>query len=1095
MHRGGKRFINREVAGRKEKRREIQNEEKFKSEKKGKGKMAKTLEQLQKEYQDIAGKIKNGQKRLKELFTQNLTVRNPFYREKKEEQGQKEEPKEITFKDNADANKFLDRIRTSEESGGLLLEEMCRTGDEDMHMRLFLMAKGFTPQDIVELMMNPDSENSKKMEEQIRGFRQEYFDQVIDNDVEKIAKMYVDACNNIKDMDMEWLRQANTPEKCLDILPMLSVFSPAQSIMFQTFNLGADMKPHNIKMVEAIKKQSEENGLDFSKFTDSIQALDAIYQNFNKSFTQFDKVNHRATLAFVAQYNGTIPKGSTLGSIGHSGVGSLSTEINFRNNLTGLGNRSFKNTEFGKSIDAFVQGQEGAVPPFQIFQEVDLKRIDQIGEDMSWGTFSNDVDEDAMEAPSKSYEKEPEKWKNEMENQFKEGMLMNCTSVTHCINLAQEGKYDQISGKQGDGERMIQVMNGDYSQYDQLSDLSKAAVSGRLTMEHPELFLGTPQQMQKAAEEMGLSLENPVYAFAMDGMKKLEGPVHAERIAEMQAFYAANKLDAALKGAPIENKKNLAKTLFMMQLGDGDAAYSENPRRRNASMLETLAQGGEIHFVLPKMTEQEKSDLKSSMPVGNTSLPNGVTQGVQYGSDNAMNVRVGGAIGRSVPQEGMEVDLRGMSAASLNACLRGLDEKISSMSDDEVDKMIGKLKGGSLEKSELAGMIIGFGTNAMGQEKQDMRLFSLAAKEADPPLVLDQNDFNAFDRAYSMQLDGERKYKVPDPLPIESITRFENALSLDPEAGRKAYFEKFLQYYKEQVRQMEMYADAAERMHRVRMENEMNAEPLNNVRIFSQNKEKELSEKFFAAKENIERMKQGIKDYETDIQGGKHLFKGKKATGAWADNYFYSPDLAKEVNANADMKGPSKEELERSMTSNFTAIDVEASTFREQENLENHKWSFLGVKYKNSGRYNDILNSMENLENMRKNKANAQNMEEYKKEYALLRDFCEDYIVSHKNPWTKAGKERLQMVKDTWEGMSNVKAENFDRAIEGDQQGKKLGDLNVHSGDRKRVSLQDLMAKDSERRQRLDTVRAERRAAMSRERENQRAGRGRTASM
>ncbi len=1014
--------------------------------------MGKSLEELKKSFEEISEKIYEGEKRLASLFTEGVTVNHPL-----------RNGEAITFKNNEDANNFLyNELRVATDKSGQPIEfplvEMGRNDNSIAHMKLFLISKGVKPDEIVEFLMNPGSETSKKVENIIMKFRQDYFDQVIEKDTTKIAKMYVDACKNMKDYKLDWIRQANTPEKCLEYLPKFKFFEGFYSAFFQTLMLGTEMRKIDYEIVESILKQSKEIGLDYYNVADAIQYPGGSYQTMAQAFHAFEVPTNRAKVAIILQCNGTIPEGATFGTVGGGGDFSIYKRYRSCTTIPQLIGTEIEDTDLEASVDAFLQGQEGAEPPFQIFQNPDeQKQVDRL----EWGLTDQDF--------NVPFEDEPKNWKRTMEKQFREGDLMDAISVSHCIKLAKNDVYDKISGKRGDGERMLQVMNGDYSQYDKLSDLSKAAVSGRLVMEHPELFMGSSEEMRKAAEGMGLDFENPVYAAAMDGAKKQVGKLQAESIAEMKASYAVNKLNAALQDVPIESKKSLAKALFMMQLGDKDAVYSENLRRKNATMLETLAQGGEIHFVLPKMTEQEKSDLKSSMPVGNTSLPNGVTQGVQYGSDNAMNVRVGGAIGRSVPQEGMEVDLRGMSAASLNACLRGLDEKISSMSDDEVDKMIGKLKGGSLEKSELAGMILGFGKDAVGQDKQDMALFSLAAKEANPPLVLDQNDFIAFDRVYSMELDGERKYNGPDILPIE---QFEQALEADTKPGRKEYFTKFLEHYKEQVRQMEMYANAAERMHRVRIENEKSVEPLNNVRIFSQNKEKELSEKYYAAKQSVERMQNGIRDYTWDGHSER------AAANAWTEHYFYNPDLAKEVNEKAGKTGVSKEDLERSMTSNFTAIDVEASTFREQDKLKDHTWSFLGVKFKNSGRYNDILNSMGKLEDLRKQEVNVKNIEEYKKEYALLRDFCEDYIVSHKNPWTKAGKERLQMVKDTWEGMSNVKAENFNRALGGAQEGKKLGELNVHSGDRRRVSLQELMARDSDRRKRLNTARAERRAAM-----------------
>ena len=83
---------------------------------------------------------------------------------------------------------------------------------------------------------------------------------------------------------------------------------------------------------------------------------------------------------------------------------------------------------------------------------------------------------------------------------------------------------------------------------------------------------------------------------------------------------------------------------------------------------------------------------------------------------------------------------------------------------------------------------------------------------------------------------------------------------------------------------------------------------------------------------------------------------------------------------------------------------------------------------------------MDALKKMRGMPATQENILAYQKECGYLRDLCEDYIVSRRNPLTPDGKERKRMVIDVWEGMSNVNAASFQAALESADPEKKLSD-------------------------------------------------------
>ena len=1032
--------------------------------------MPKDIQQLGQEYDATTKKLMDGRKHIIDLFTVGLTFPDP-----------RQGGNEITFNTAEDGTNYLAELNKSQDPE-LPLAESGRKGNEHAGMKLFLYSKGFTPEDIEELMMNPASDKSKELETKIKGFRQEYFEMLANGDLDKIGKMYADAFKNLQNVNLNWLKESDTPEKMVENLPKMEALAGSQSFYLQTNNLGTAMRTVDRECMEHIKKETEEAGIDLPKTVDVLQYIDLTHQYFNKSFDSRFRNQQSKLLntCKLAQQNGALPENATLAELEENGL-NFSRELLFMANdepISNLDEDEFKESDWNNNMNAWIRGEEGAIPPVQVM-EIQPKNIDPLSAGFKW--FINQEAEDDDEVLPPRYETDPKGWRRQMTENYQQNILMDSPSVCHCVALAKEGKYDSIAGAKGEGARMLDVMKGNYNEFNKLTDLSKAAVTGRMVMEHPDLFMGTVPQMKKAAEKPGMGLDNPAYVAAMDKMTKLADPQTVQKHRELKQMMATERLESGLQNASPDQKKNLAKSLFLMQIGDAEPAGLANDKNRKAKMLDTLAAGGTVKFCLPEMTKDESSELKRQVPARPQEISAGITQNIDYGRDNTLNVRLNGPMGQASAQGGMEVDLRGITPRNLNAMLNGLDEKMSSMNDNELDALINQLKGESLDKQQAANLVQNLGLDANGVEKANRPQMDLAAKEVNPDLVLSQNELIAIERSYTRELTGERKYTARKPL---DTTAFEQTLQTSDVPQHTEYFTKYLEHYKEQVRQMEMYADAAERMHRLRLENERSSEPLDNVRIFARNNEKELAEKYRAAKEKVEAMEDGIKAFSL---GPSTKINDKDREKAWLNSYIDSSEVSKDVVKNYNQKGPARDQLDANLAGNFTAIDMENSTFREQQNLNNNTWTLMGVKYSNSDKYQDILDSMDKLKQMRSMDATQENMAAYEKEYEHLRDLCEDYIVSRKNPWTQDGKDRKRMVTDVWEGMSNVNAQSFAAAKNSIQPGQKIGDMNIHTGYRRQISLADLKEREhaTQRNQRLESARREKAEAWRRQREQE----------
>lgn len=1039
--------------------------------------MGRTLKELEQAYNEQKDKIKEGERRLKDLFAVGTTVKHPL------KGGQ-----EVTFHSFEEENQFFRELAATREYP---LDEISRNNCTEDHMKLFLFSKGFSPEDVAELLTDPDSERSRMMAEQIRGIRQEYYDQVINKDLDKISKMYADAFRNLGSMNMDWMRKAATPEGYIEMMPMLNALTGVQSYWEQTNNLGGNkFRAIDRQLMTAVVDRLNAEGIHYNKILDTLKSIQVLDQNIRWKFDNMPQDGDEAIgynmklsdLAVLIRSFAAVPAGVTIEEFGEA-TDKYSREGQFREQHTyyaegdGPLGSEYESTEYIRNIKAWLQGEEGAVQPVQIFENNSIAMSSR----KHWGVRSAGPAEAA-----RGFDVRRPEWKTAMEEGFRRGELMDPGSVIHCIQLAKKGEYDAVSGKAGDGEKMLQVMNGDLTGYDGLSDLSKAAAAGHLVMEHPELFFGSAQQMQRSAQKLKMDLDHPVYVSALEGAIKLSDPRMVRKAAELKEALAMKKLEAGLQGASAEEKKNLVKTLFLMQLGNAERAAGADRDASQPDMLGALAAGEKVRFLLPGARFEDAASREYDLPAGGSPLESGgskegfflrndilkdgskvaegMRQSVLYENDRVLSVQLSGATGHAAAADGqLDIDLRGIDGKQLHAVLTGLDEKMASMTPEELDGMIGKLRGVSLERPEMAALVNSFGLDALGNEKPNKAQMELAAKEIDPDTVLGLNDLTVIDGVYRKPLDGERKYDAPEPVSTES---FEKALQADTVPDQKAFFARYLAYFKDQERLMRMYADGAERMRRIREANENSKEPLANVRIFAQKKEKELAEKYRAAKNEVENMKRGISRYKyTD--GASQANIALDATKAWIGEYTANPEISAKVAKGPAEKGPSMGDFEASLAAGFSAVDFENLSFREQQNLTVNKWKLLGVSYSNSDKYQNILDSMDALKKMRGMPATQENILAYQKECGYLRDLCEDYIVSRRNPWTPDGKERKRMVTDVWEGISNVTGQTFEKAIASADPSKTISDLGIHAGYRRSISLEELKAREPERRERL----------------------------
>ena len=1019
----------------------------------------KSINDIKSDHRKMSDHLYETRGKFYNLMIEGVTVSNPITGEN------------VELHNKQEYSDFFNKVHNADK--GYPMSEIARDDCAVYHMQLYLYSKGFTPDEIQEYRMDPDSEKSKEIADRIRDVRQGFYDIALSKDPEKTARMYVDAYKNLQGYDMSWIKESDTPEKLISALPKMESLGGGHSLWIQTHNQGTTMRDIDIQIVRKINELADVENVALQEVTDAMQFINVEKQNIDKGFNRFSSENRLGILA-IGNVNSTLPANATLAEL--PADKKITLENTVQNTIGQLTN-VFDIDEPGEHVyeavdDAFV-GKKGSFSPLLVTESsIDdanglIKRegLTQRETDMAmwWGEQRNNAD------------RLPDKWKDAMVDNYQKGYLMDGISATHCYNLAADGEYDELTKVPGDGQRMMDAMNGDYSKWDQLSDLSKAAVSARLVYEHPGLFNGSVDSMKKEADRLGLNLDNPAYSHALEGFSREADPVTVGKLGTLKSVFADEKLEKCIQHATPEQKKNMARSLFLMQLGD---VQPDDVMKQDGATpaMHILAESGEISISLPHNSEELM--LNGTLPSGKTNMPDGVSFTASF-SGGEMKIRTEGTTGPFKPEGAVHADLRGLEPDTLKNTINAFDQKLSEMDPQSLDETIRHLGGRNLGKEQMSNYLKEMGLDADGVEKNNAPQMNLAAKEVNPPREFTQEEFQLIDSIYSEPLSGDRKYKTD----LNSMDDFNTSLEKEPNPAVKDFFSKFKQRYEEIGRQMAMYGDAAEKMHRISEANEKLDNPSGNVRNFAHDMEKELAEKYRYTREQYNSMTGAMSEFASE----KNVKKGHKA---WTHHDLNNAKLSKEVRENYDKKGLSVEELHASMASNFTMVDHENYMNTTYDVMKDHKWTLGGVKYSNSDRYDKIVESLKTLKEMRQNDLNFDNMKEYRAEYEHLRDLCEDYIVTHKkNPWTQDGKDRLKMVKDVWEGMSNVNGKDFDRVMDVLQPGQKIGEVNLHAGERKKVSLSDLMDKEraQARNQRLKAEDDKRKAAIRARREAENA--------
>lgn len=986
------------------------------------------------ETYDIQNKVvMDGRSRFYDLMTNGVEVTDPINNTK------------VTLHNNKESNAFLNRIRTADPT--YPMTEIGRDDCSAYHMYMFLYSKGFQPAELEELTVHPESEQSKKIADRIKEVRQEYFEIATSKDTDRIARMYADGYKNLQRQDMGWMSKVNTPQKMAEMLPKMEFFGGSQSVWFQTNQLGGgDPRPVDMELTGKVSKICAEENIALSQVVNAMQYMNTVKQYTDKSFRLFENASHRERLMAIGQLNAMLPANATLSEMATDKKISLDGTFQIQTSISDNAfDTAFSGNAYNKTIDSIILGEPDAFSPL-IITEVSMEAATS-GKDLATPSYLELLGKWWSE--DSEIEEHIQNWKADMENAFRKGELIDGMSANYCVQMVKEGTYDALTGVKGDGELMLQVMHGDASRWDELSDLSKAAVITRMASEHPALFSGTVESMYQEAARLNLDLNNPVYDTMMNRVMKMAEPYTVTKMQTVKEMLAEDTLKKRVQNASAEDKKETIKTLFLLQLAN---AQPSDVMKNDGSItaMRMLASGGEITFRLPKTAE----DPIELLPDGEEKLADGIYREFAY-QDGNLVMTIGGTMGAGANPNRTEADLRCLEPGSLTHILSALDDKMEEMDEEELNQAISQLGGNIMSREQMASALGELG-KSNGLPNVHQAFMGMAAKEVNPPYEFNQDDFETIDRIYNEPIRGERKYVTT----IQSMEPYQEILAKEKRPVVKDYFTKYLEYYQETARQMQMYADAAEKMRIIKEENEKSIQPSANIRMFAQVKEREMAEKYSQMRQTFERLEAGLHQVAHDI--------GK----AWVELDANSPELQKEVRENAGKKGPELRELEANFAWDFTAVDFEAKTEKTANTMAEHKWTLAGIKFDNSDRYQTIVDSLEVLSKMRGKAANADNMKEYEKELEHLRDLCEDYIVTHRNPLRQDGKDRLRMIKDIWEGMSNVNGKTMEDAMQHAKNDAKIGDMNLHSGERKKVSLSDLESRETERKARLKATKA-----------------------
>ncbi|MCR5633943.1 MAG: hypothetical protein K6F90_01380 [Lachnospiraceae bacterium] len=1015
----------------------------------------KNIQDIMKKVKDARDRMVKGQNYFLDLMTNGVTVIDP---------NAPKENNKVKFNNVKESSDFLSKLRNKDNT--YPLSEICRPGNELYHMYMFLYSKGITPGEIETVIEYPGE--NKEIEDKIKGLRDDYFKLAMSKDTDAIANMYVEGYKVIQSHDVGWLKHSNTPEKIADKLIKIDVIGGSHSVWIQTNNLGGKMRPVDKEVVTKTTKLTREAGINIKNVIDGMQFMNSIQQSLQRALSPSKNNPQGMTeLDFSLQHISLINDDMTIATI------SQDPKISYEQ--TFLENNNYDESKFdmfdsGEEynqavVDKFL-GDKDAFPPKILFESVFGETVDDslASEAGKWASDAYRI---------KGHDKE---WSEEILESFRGGKLISGYSALHAVNLVKNGTFDSLSGIEGDGNNMLEVMHGDYSKYEQLSDLAKAAVVTRFCADHPDMFIGTTDNMLKAAEKAGMGLDNPIYARALSGYQKHCAPYSAKKLDTVKSIMAEKNLSKTMETMHPGDKKKLLKSLMIMQIG-GAVQKDILKDNTNETMMSLLAKGN-VDIRMPEMDADQLYQFKMFFPEGNEPVANGLSQEFTFGKDS-LKISLNGVRGQAGATADNEADLRKVNPAGLNMLLGAMDYLYDKMQYNEINDLYNKLNDPNLGKEALADIIRGFADPDLIKESPNMEQhLVITADEVDPPLILDQDDFIFADSIYGYEPEGERKYPKLDAKYNYTKEQIDERLSWDTSPESKEFFTKAGNLYLEVKRQVEMYSDAAEKMHRILEENEKTGNPSPNIRNFAEEKEKEFAKKYRQSMEQFNKVITGFSEAMRET-------KSKYVPKAWLNFDLTDPVYHNMIEDNYDKKDPmTKDSIAESLMSNFNGVGFETAAENTMNKLAGHKWKFMGITFSNSDIYDDIVESMKNLKGMRDKDLNADNNKAYKEEYNHLRDLCAEYIVTHKkNPLSQDGKDRLRMVKSVWEGMSNTDEKALDKALEGAEPGKKIADVNIHKGNRVKVSFDDLMKEEPERKERLKEAKLKKKQA-SKEKES-----------
>ena len=1009
----------------------------------------KTYKEIIDNYNQTKEKLEKGRKHFYDLMTNGVTVINPINNEP------------VTFTNIVDSNKLLNEIRSNDNT--YPLAEAGRNINACYHMYMFLYSKGITPDEIASVLEYPGE--NKELEDRIKSHRDDYFKLVTSKDTDAIAEMYANGYKTLENQNVGWLKHSNTPEKYNDKQFIMDAIGGSQSVWVQTNNLGAEMRPVDVEVVEKTTKKVSEKGINFKNITDGMQFINTVKQNIDSAFG-FKAGTDSASKSLAISLNllTSLSSDAKLSTISTDPIISMeNTAINNTSFDDGYFTLQEPNEEYNKDLENMVLGDPDGVIPNILFENNPESEMTagKLGEDnYKWGMEDSPADNS------------PEDWRDDMIKNYENNELMSGFSVIHTINLAKNGELDNLTNTPGDGRNMLDVMHGQYDKFDSLSTVAKAATIARFCMDNPDLFMGSVENMISSAEKKNVDLDNPIYSKALEGYKKYCLPQSAKKIDAVREHIALKNIEKNTQELSVEEKKNLAKNMFLMQLsGAHEKDVFRNPADTN--MLRRLA-NGTIDIKLPAMNKQEMDAFKNHFPEGKNPFGGDARQENKY-DNNSLKISIDGVRGVSGDIEQSEADLRRFDPEILNKTLSAFDSKLSLMNEHEIDSMITTLNQPEMNRDALCDMVKKFAEeNTMGINDYEEAV-ELAAGQINPPMFLDQDDFMQVDAIYGYEPDGELKYPKIDQKLDFSNEQIDARLSWDTIEPEKEFFTKTKEYYQELKRQVEMYGEAAEKMNRILEDNEKLKDSSPNISAFAKLKEKDFSDKYRQSMEKFNTVAKAISFYLADK---KEQDKGKPK--AWL-RFSIDPNFNKLIEENYNKKDElTKDSLNASLMSEFTGVEFETANEKTMEKLANHKWKFMGIKFSNSGIYDDIVESMRTLKEMRGKNAEAENVDAYKEEYKHLKDLCAEYIVTHKrNPKTQDGKDRLKMVKDVFEGMSNANENILDSA----EAGKKISEVNIHKGNRVKVSYDELLKEEPARKERIKAIANKKKQMMNEKKE------------